>query len=165
MNFRPLPTPPELFRQWERGDLSREELQAAMAVHQRGLIDEMVEARSNPLKAYFEQLRNRAAARKWSRKIGRSKLREILIALGELEKFPPAQILWNAGHTEMPMHCYFRTKIEPVFRITQIEMESMKATVCVAYGRAAKEKITREEIVLRRDCRLKLELLDRKPVD
>jgi len=45
VNFGTTPTPPQLFRQFERGDLSREELQSFMAIHARGLIDEMVEER------------------------------------------------------------------------------------------------------------------------
>ncbi len=162
MNFRPIPTPPELFRQFERGDMSREELQAAMAIHARGLIDEMLEARKNPVTAYWERLRNRSAAKKWVRKLGKIRLREILMTLGTIESFPPAQILWNAGHVDVPLHCFFRTRHEPVFRIKQIEAESMKVTVQVEYGRSSKERIKREEIVLRRDCKLRLEFQSRK---
>ena len=43
--------------------------------------------------------------------------------LGAIETFPPAQILWNAGHADVPLHCFFRSKIEPVFRITRLEIQ------------------------------------------
>ena len=156
MNFRPIPTPPELFRQFEAGEMSREELQAAMAIHARGLIDEML--------AYWERTRNRAAARRWRQKIGVVRLREVLEALAFIEAFPPAQILWNAGHMDVPLHCFFRTKHEPIFRIKHIEIEPMRVLVRLEYSKASKEEIKREEIVLRRDSKLRLELGTRKEV-
>ena len=164
MNFRPIPTPPELFRQFEAGEMSREELQAAMAIHARGLIDEMLEERKNPITAYLERTRNRAAARRWRQRIGVVRLREVLEALAFIEAFPPAQILWNAGHMDVPLHCFFRTKHEPIFRIKHIEIEPMRVLVRLEYSKASKEEIKREEIVLRRDSKLRLELGTRKEV-
>lgn len=161
MNFGSLPTPPELFRQFERGDISREELQATMALHARGLIDQMEEERQNPKTSYLERLRNFAAARKLARKHGSKAIREILTAMGLIEGFPPAQILWNAGHADVPLHCFFRSRLEPVFRITRLEVHPMKVAIEVEYGAHDKKKTTRETIRFQRNAMLALELEER----
>lgn len=161
MNFGLLPTPPELFRQFERGEISREELQATMAVHARGLIEQMEDERKNPKTSYLERLRNFASARKLSRKHGSKTVREVLRALGQIEGFPPAQILWNAGHTDVPLHCFFRSRIEPVFRVTRLAVEPMKVEIDVEYGAHDKKLTTRESIVFQRNAFLELELEDR----
>ena len=136
-----------------------------MALHARDLIDEMVEARRNPLAAYLERLRNRAAVRKLSRHYGSSLLREVLAALGAIPDFPPAQLLWNASHRQMPLHCFLRMRQEPVFRILKMDVSPMKVTVRVEYGANRKEDATREEIVLHRGPFLKLEFLERRLQD
>jgi hypothetical protein len=161
VNFGLIPTPPELFRQFERGDISREELQATMALHARGLIQEMETERKNPKTSYMERLRNFAAARKLVRKHGKARLREILGAMGRIEGFPHAQILWNAGHTDVPLHCFFRSRIEPVFRITRMEVKAMKVEVDVEYGPHDKKSTIRETIILQRDAMLTLNLAER----
>ena len=43
--FHPAPTPKQLFRQFESGRISREELQEQMGEHQRHIIEEMEENR------------------------------------------------------------------------------------------------------------------------
>jgi len=163
VNFSTLPTPPELFRQFERGEISREELHATMALHARGLIAEMEAAFADPRSSYLERLRNFVAARKLARAHGSARLREILGALGEVKDFPPAQILWNAGHGDVPLHCFFRMRTEPVFRIVRLEVEAMEVRLSVEYGAHAKRQTTREAIVLQRDATLRLQLADRSP--
>ena len=61
MNFNSYPTPPQLFRQFERGEISRDELHATLALHARSLIAEMVEAQKSPKTSYLERLRNQPA--------------------------------------------------------------------------------------------------------
>lgn len=161
MNFNPYPTPPQLFRQYERGEISRDELHASLALHARSLIAEMVEAEKNPKTSYLERLRNFAAARRLAKKHGPARIREILGALGDIEGFPPAQILWNASHTDVPLHCFFRTKIEPVFRITRLEVRAMSVSIEVEYGIHDRSGTTREAILFQRNASLELELLDR----
>lgn len=161
MNFESHPTPPQLFRQFERGEISRETLHASLAVHARGLIAEMVEEQRNPKISYLERLRNFAAARKLARKHGAAKIREILSTLGAIETFPPAQLLWNAGHADVPLHCFFRSKIEPVFRITRLEIQPMLVSLDVEYGPHSREKTNRESILLQRNALLEWELVDR----
>lgn len=159
--FNPFPTPPELFRQFDRGEISRDELQASMALHARGLIAEMEDVRKNPISAYAERLRNRAAVRRLAKKHGTALLREVLAALGRIDGFPPAQILWNAGHLDMPLHCFFRMRHEPVFRITKVEVFSMKIRIEIEYGAHKSKDTTRETILLQRDSRMNLELEER----
>lgn len=161
MNFERHPTPPQLFRRFEDGEISREELHAALAVHARGLIAEMVEERRNPKTSYLERLRNFAAARRLAKKHGPARLREILAALGAIEGFPPAQLLWNAGHADVPLHCFFRSRIEPVFRITRLEVRPMLVSLDVEYGPRARDRTIRESILLQRNALLELELVDR----
>lgn len=161
MNFERHPTPPQLFRQFERGEISREELHACLALHARGLIAEMVEEQRHPKTSYLERLRNFAAARKLAKKHGAARIREILSTLGSIEDFPPAQILWNAGHADVPLHCFFRSKIEPVFRITRLEIQPMMVSLDVEYGPNDRSKTFRESILLQRNALLELELVDR----
>lgn len=162
MKFSSLPTPPELFRQFETGEISREELQATMALHARDLIDEMVEDHKNPFKAYMERIRNLTATTKLSRKHSSALLREVFTAMGKIPNFPPAHLLWNASHRQMPLHCFVRMKVEPIFRVVKMEVTPMKVTVRVEYGESAKDKIIRETIVLHRDPTMQFELMDRQ---
>lgn len=161
VNFNPYPTPPQLFRQFERGEISREELHASLALHARSLIAEMVEEKKNPKSSYLERLRNFAAARRLTSKHSSPRIREILGALGEIDGFPPAQILWNAAHADVPLHCFFRSKVEPVFRITRLEVQPMLVSLDVEYGAHDRSDTTRESILFQRNARLELELLDR----
>lgn len=163
VKFGLLPTPPELFRQFERGEISREELHATMAVHARELITEMEEERRHPVAAYLERLRNQAAVRRLVRKHGAALVREVLAVLGRLENFPPAQLLWNADHGDMPLHCFVRSRTEPVFRIVRMEVEPMKVRLRVEYGAHRRDLTTRETIRLQRDALLNLELAERLP--
>jgi hypothetical protein len=161
VNFPSYPTPSQLFRQYERGEISREDLHASLALHAKSLITEMEEEVKNPKTSYLERLRNFAAARKLVKKHGSARLREVLAALGELEEFPPAQILWNASHSDVPLHCYFRSRIEPVFRITKLDLQPMIVSLEVEYGAHERSKTTREAILFQRNASLALELVDR----
>lgn len=165
MNFDVRPTPPQLFLRFEAGEISREELHEGLAEHARTLIDEMVEEHRHPRSSYLERLRNYAAARKLSRKHGSARIREILAALGAIDGFPPAQILWNASHADVPLHCFFRTKVEPVFRIVRLDLQPMFVSLDVEYGARERSRTTRESILLQRNASLEWEFLDRFPRD
>ncbi len=132
-----------------------------MAIHAQALVAEMAEARRSPIAAYLESLRNRVAARRLAKRYGSAKIREILSALGEIEGFPPAQILWNANHGDVPLHCFFRSRIEPVFRIVHLDIQPMQVWVSVEYGPAHPKRIIRENIRLQRNASLELELANR----
>lgn len=163
VKFGLIPTPPELFRQFERGEISREELHACMAVHARDLITQMAEARKNPIAAYLEQMRNRAMAHRLTRKHGRALVRSVLATLGRIEGFPPAQILWNANHGDVPLHCFFRARVEPVFRVIKMDVSAMHIRLHIEYGAHARNRTTRESILLQRDACHQWEVAERRP--
>jgi hypothetical protein len=147
---RLLPTPAQLFREYERGRISRGQLHALMNEHAAELIAEMLEARRNPVVAWFDEQLSRQAAARLIRKHGEEVLREVLATLGELSHFPPARLLWNAGHPDVPLHCFLRTRREPVFRILDFRQQPGVVHLRVEYGPAKKRDAYRESFVLRR---------------
>ena len=88
-----------------------------MAEHARELIAEMEEDYQNPAAAWIEGLLAKRAAARLIRRHGSRLLRELLVALADVADFPPARYLWNAGHPDVPLHCFLRMRREPVFRI------------------------------------------------
>jgi len=160
VKFSSLPTPPVLFRQFENGEISRDELQASMAMLARDLIEEMVETSKNPLLAYLERRRNQAAVKKLSRKHSPALLREVLSAMGGIADFPPAHLLWNASHRQMPLHCFVRMSHEPIFRVIKMDVSPMKVKVQVEWAQH-KDQIKKELLVLQRNAFLTLDLVER----
>ena len=150
---RQTPAPPnQLARELEAGLLSREEYQAAMAVHAGDLISEMEEQRRNPVAAFIESIRNRRAAAKLSAKHGEAEVREVLAALAEIPGYPPASLLWNAGHRHVPLYCFLRLKIAPLFRVVGMDVTRTGAWVDTEYqfGGAG---VTRRAFAFERDWR------------
>lgn len=127
-----------------------------MALHARELIREMEEDYQNPAAAWIEGLRARRAAGLLVRRHGGRLVREILVAIADVPDFPPARLLWNAGHPDVPLHCFLRIRREPVFRILNIEAKDGEFRVTTEYGAAAKGKGTRRSFHLKRDPLLKL---------
>ena len=64
----------------------------------------------------------------------------------------------------MPLHCFIRSRIEPVFRVTRLDVEPMNVEMEVEYGANDKKKTTRELIRMQRTARLELEVVERKPL-
>ena len=93
----------------------------------------------------------RRAAGKLVRRHGARLLREVLMALSEIQDFPPSRVLWNSGHLDVPLHCFFRMRREPVFRILGLESKSGEITVATEFGEAAKGRGTRRTFLLKRD--------------
>lgn len=151
-----IPTPNQLFVLFERGEISREELQSLMARHARELIAEMEDDYQNPAAAWLESLLARRAAGRLVRHHGARVLREILIALAELPDFPPARHLWNAAHPDVPLHCFFRMRRVPVFRILTIARQANAIELLVEHGAAGRGRATRRTIILTRDDRWRL---------
>ena len=75
----------------------------------------------------------------------------VLGALADIENFPPADLLWNAGHPDVPLHCFFRLRREPVFRLIRLTMDPLGVKVIIEHGRSSKRQTTRQEIQLVRD--------------
>lgn len=150
-----LPTPSQIIASFERGEIERDELHALMALHARELIREMEEDYQNPAAAWIESLLARRASSGLVRRHGARVLREVLVALADVPDFPPARFLWNAGHSDVPLHCFFRMRREPVFRVLSLEMRSGEIRVMVEYGDTAKTK-NRKTLLLERDDQWKL---------
>ncbi len=89
---------------------------------------------------------------------------EVLQALSEIDDFHPARWLWNAGHPHIPLHAFFRSKREPVFRVVTLEALPQVVTVTVEYGAPISTSLIREEFRLRRDRRGQLGLERRQAV-
>ncbi len=145
-----IPTPRQLFAQYERGEIEREELQALMAVHARELISEMEEDYQNPVAAWIEGLLARRAAGKLIRRHGSRLLREVLVALSEVPDFQPARHLWNADHPDVPLHCFLRMRRVPVFRILSMDQGADGIRLLVEHGEAGRGQGIRLTFVLRR---------------
>ena len=125
-----LETPRQLVTRFERGEIDRMEFQALMAIHQRELIKEIDEDHRNPLEAWLESRFARLSVRKLLKKHTAFQIREVLAALSEADGFPLAKYIWNAAHPDVPLHCFFRIRREPVFQI--LAMRSEGNTVVVA---------------------------------
>lgn len=151
-----LPTPREIFASFEKGELEREELHALMALHARELIQEMEEDHQNPAAAWIESLLARRASNRLVKLHGGRLIREILVALADVPDFPPARYLWNAGHPDVPLHCFLRVRREPVFRVVSLVANSGEFRVSVEHGSAAKGKGIRQTLQLKRDEQWKL---------
>jgi len=144
-----LPHPAELFRLFESGRISREDLHRAIGAHARALVAEMVERRRRPLLAFADQLLAKREAAALARDHGEAALRELFSAMAEIPSFPPAWLLWNARHAEVPLHCFLRPKLPPVFRVVDLLLPPMMARVRVRHGMEG--KVVTEEIILRRN--------------
>ena len=143
--------PQKLTRLWEDGQLTRQEYQEAMAIHAKLIIAEMVEARDNPVFAYLEHLLNQHAAAKLRKRYGEAILREAMLALAEVPDFSPAIYLWNAGHWHVPLHCFIRSRKEPVFRIKDLRVVGPKVILRIEHGSNEARQVTKEEFTLRRN--------------
>ncbi len=151
-----IPTPTEIFSRFERGEIDRDELQALMALNARELIAEMEEDYRNPVEAWIEQLLSRRLATRMSRKYGGRVVREALHALSELRDFPPARHLWNAMHPDVPLHCFFRMRRAPVFRMVFLERKGDSVHVETQHGVPGSGEIITSKFTLRRGLDWKL---------
>ena len=146
-----IPTPSQIFASFERGDIERDEVHALMALHARELIGEMEEDHQNPATALIESLLQRRLASRLIRRHGGRLVREILVALAEVSDFPPSRYLWNASHPDVPLHCYFRMRREPVFRVVGIKSNGGEFEVEVEHGSPGRGKGTKRRFLLKRD--------------
>ncbi len=133
-----------------------------MAHHAREVIVEMEEDHLNPAAAFIEQMLCRRAAAKLLKHHEETLVREVLLTLSDMASFPPGRWLWNAGHPHIPLHTFFRSKREPVFRIVTLEAQPQVVTVVVEYGAPGRTQNTKEEFRLRRDRRNQLGLEHRR---
>ncbi|MEM8954715.1 MAG: hypothetical protein AAGD22_11230 [Verrucomicrobiota bacterium] len=159
------PTPPQLVRLWERGEMTRAQFQAAMAVHAQSILEEIVEDKRNPVVAKFEQMLARRAAARLEKQYGEALVREIFSGLAAEPNFPPACLLWNAIHWDVPLSCFLRVRREPVFRVEKIEERGqVEVGVEVSYGAARKGGATHEVFTMKRDWEGRLVVVSRARV-
>ncbi|RYD32184.1 MAG: hypothetical protein EOP87_13290 [Verrucomicrobiaceae bacterium] len=154
-----IPSPSEIFAQYERGEIEREEMQALMALNARELIAEMEEDHLNPAAALVEYLLCRRAAARLVRQHGGRLIREVLHALSLVPGFPPARRLWNASHPDVPLHCFLRLQKEPVFRLDSIRTKGGDVEVEVRYGSAEKNRAEKRAFTLQRGADWKLRVV------
>ena len=158
----PVPNPPhsprQLFHLLDTGRMSLAEFREAMKTNALEIIEEMEEDHLNPVQAFLEQMLCRRAASKLLKKHKEPLIREMLQALSEIDDFHPARWLWNAGHPHVPLHAFFRSKREPVFRVIAMEAMPQVVTVTVEYSVTASASVIREAFRLRRDRRGQLGL-------
>lgn len=150
LNLPSLPSPTELHRMFENGEIGHDELHASINAHAKALVDEMVEEHSNPIAAYLEQVRNRRAAKKLIRKHGAAVVREVLAALAKDRSFPLAGLLWNAHHEDVPIFCFLRATHPPVLKIVEITDHPRLVLAKIAYGTDPKN-LLHATITMRRD--------------
>lgn len=148
----PVETPSQLATRFERGEIDRAEFQRLMAVHAREIIAEIEQDHLNPLAAWIERRRCLASLKKLLRHHSAFRIREILVALSAATDFPPARLLWNAAHPDVPLHCFFRIRRKPVFQILSIRSKSGSVELHLETG----ESGNRHRIHLVRDANWKL---------
>lgn len=146
-------TPGQLATRFERGELDRAEFQRLMAEHAREIIGEIEEDHRNPVAAWMETRLAVSAVKKLLRKQSAHRIREVLVALSEAPGFPLAKYLWNASHPDVPLHCFFRIRREPVFRIVEMAAKGGGVEIEMEIF----EKKNRRRVTLRRDAGWRLE--------
>lgn len=142
-----LETPRQLVARFERGEIDRMEFQALMSIHQRELIREIDEDHQNPLAAWLESGLAKSSVKKLLKSHTARQIREVLVALSEADGFPLAKYIWNAAHPDIPLHCFFRIRREPVFRILSMRSEGNTVEIHLEIHRIR----NRQRITLTRD--------------
>ena len=130
-----------------------------MAWHAQGLIKEMEDDHRNPAAALLEYLLTKRAATKLAGKHGARLVRETFHALAEVEGYPPANLLWNALHLDVPLQCFFRIRREPVFRVISLEQSGSWWIVVMEYGSRVKGRAERRKFLLQRNPAGKLRVV------
>lgn len=146
-------SPQRLLGLYRAGKITRAQWLKAMQLHFLLALKEIEEDRSQPKRAMMESWRCKNAARRLLRDHTQAELREVFMALCELDDFPPATYLWNADQLDVPLHCLLRERREPVLRFTDIQIRRLTAELVIEYGGVKKKSRTREKITLRRDWR------------
>jgi hypothetical protein len=154
-----LPTPSQIFVKYERGEIGLPEVHEMMSQHAKGLIEEMEEDYRNPAAALVENLLARRAVSKLVRKHGERLLREVFHALSEVEDFPPAHLLWNALHVDVPLHCFVRIRRVPVFRVVSMEESGSWLVVETEHGPLSKRQVVRRKFMLQRNAARRLRVV------
>ena len=144
-------TPRQIFRLYDNGALSREQLREALNTHALELIDEMEDVHANPSASWLETMVNKHHAARLIRMHSEPIVREIMLALSELPGFAPGRWLWNADHADVPLHCFLRTRRGPLFRVMKITSAPFVLTALIEHSDSRKDHLQREHFTLERD--------------
>lgn len=134
-------TPPKLFDEFEAGTITRAQLHAGLAWHARELVDEIIEVHENPVAAWWETMLAKRIAARWVNRHGSWRIRHVLAALSRVPDFEPARFLWQALHADVPVHCFFRLRQRPLFRLTRLHNERGTLKVEVEYENSEGETV------------------------
>lgn len=146
--------PPNQLLAWYRsGKISQQQWRDGMQLQFILALKEIQQDRSQPKLALLENWRCRAAAKRLLRDSSEAELREVMMALAEIEDFSPAVYLWNADQRSTPLHCFLREKREPVLRFSKMQISRLRAELCIEYGGCKNKNSSKENIILRRDWR------------
>ena len=154
-----LPTPTQIFAQYERGEIGFAAVNEMMGLHAKGLIEEMEEDYRNPAAALLEYLLTKRATVRLVNKHGERRLREVFHALSEVKDFAPANLLWNALHLDVPLHCFLRMRREPVFRLVSLTESGSWLIVVIEHGPRPKSRVIRRKFLLQRNPAGKLRVV------
>ena len=135
------PTPPQLFEEFEAGEITRDQLHAGLAWHARELVEEIVEVHENPVAAWWDTMLAKRTADRWANRHGIWCIRHVLSALSRVPDFEPARFLWQALHSDVPLYCFFRLRRSPVFRLRKLENKNGNLRVEVEYENEAEEVV------------------------
>lgn len=131
---RSRPTPSQLFAEFEAGTINRAQLQAAIRWHHEQLLEEVEEAHEDPQRTWLEGLLAKRTAARWADRHGERRLRHLFAALADVPDFEPAHYLWNALHPDVPLHCFFRLRRPPVFRLLRLRHLHGRIHALVEHG-------------------------------
>jgi hypothetical protein len=153
MARRPLIAPNRLLAWYRSGKITRVQWLEGMRQQFLLALLEIEEDRSDPHRAMLETWRCKTAARRLLKNSSEAELREVFVALSEIDDFAPATYLWNADQRDIPLHCFLREKREPVLRFRKMDISRLRAKLIIEYGGRKASQRVRETIVLRRDWR------------
>lgn len=153
MSQSSLISPNRLLAWYRSGHITQAQWRAGMKLQFKLALREIQEDRGDPQRALLETWRCKAAARRLLKEHSEAELREVMVALSEIDDFPPATYLWNADQRDIPLHCFLREKRAPVLRFRQMEISRSRAKLTIEYGSRKSKDSDRETITLRRDWR------------
>ncbi|MCU0794949.1 MAG: hypothetical protein MUF31_03335 [Akkermansiaceae bacterium] len=133
--------PPRLFEEFEAGRITRAQLHAALAWHARELLVEVEEAVRDPAATWWETLLSKRYAARLIARHGIARLRHALVALSRVPDFDHARYLWNAGHHDVPLHCFFRLRRAPYFRLVSLIHREGQLRITIACGEDPKNLV------------------------
>lgn len=146
-------SPNRLLAYYRAGQITRAQWLEGMRLQFELALQEIEEDRHDPQRALLETWRCKAAARRLLKNNSEAELREVMVALSEIDQFPPATYLWNADQRDIPLHCFLREKREPVLRFRDMQISQSRAKLVIEYGSRKSKDREKETIVLRRDWR------------